>query len=125
MLNPFEAPTRRTKRSPKPLFHVASKEARDDLRAGLSAFLTRFWDASETLRSGVGHKLAAAVGFPEGCYPPALPFFGSPPPPLPPSPPTRRIIVLDSGVVERGPIPVIELPVRILAIEPQARGHPP
>ncbi len=30
--NPYEPPTRRTKRSTKPLFHVASKEARDDLR---------------------------------------------------------------------------------------------
>ncbi len=123
--NPFEAPTRRTKRSPKPLFHVASKEARDDLRAELSAFLTEFYDASEALRSDVGRGLAAAAGFPEGCYPPALPFNGSPPPPRPPSPTTRRIIVLDSGVVERGPIPVIELPVRIWAVEPQARGHPP
>ncbi len=125
MQNPFEAPTRKTKRSPKPLFHVASKQARNDLRAELSAFLTRYWDASEALRSGAGHKLAAAAGFPEGCYPPALPFFGSPPPPLPPAPPTRRITVLDAGAIERGPIPVIELPVRIWAVEPQARGQPP
>ncbi len=41
------------------------------------------------------------------------------------SPSTRRITVLDSGDVERGPIPVIELPVRIWPVEPQARGHPP
>ncbi len=122
---PFEAPTRKTKRSPKPLFHVASKEARAELYAALSAFLTQYYDASEALRSDVGRRVAAAAGFPEGCYPPALAFNGSPPPPLPPAPPTRRVTVLESGVVERGPIPVIELPVRIWAVEPQARGQPP
>ncbi len=123
--NPFAAPTRRTKRSAKPLFHVASREKRDDLRQEISAFLTQFWDGSEALRSSLGRYLAAAAGFPDGCYPPALPFRGSPPPRLPPSPPTRRITVLDAGVVERGPIPVVEPPVRIWAVEPQARGHPP
>ncbi len=123
--NPFEAPTRKTKRSPKPLFHVGSKETWNGLWNDCSAFLTRYWDASEVLRSGVGRRLATAAGFPEGCYPPALPFLGSPPRPLPPSPSTRRITVLETGAVERGPIPVIEPPVRIWGIEPQARGQPP
>ncbi|MCP3962172.1 MAG: hypothetical protein GY719_30385 [bacterium] len=50
--NPYEPPTRRTKRSPKPLFHVASKRARDDLKAELAAFLTEYRIASEALLGG-------------------------------------------------------------------------
>ncbi len=34
--NPYEPPTRKTRRSSKPMFHVASKEARDDLRHEIS-----------------------------------------------------------------------------------------
>ncbi len=117
--NPYEPPTRQTKRSPKPLFHVASKQARDDLRRDLAAFLARYWEASEALRGG---NLKAASWFPEGCYPPALPFVGPPPPSRPPSPPTRQITILESGAIERGDIPVVEIPVRV---EARARGQPP
>lgn len=128
--NPFEPPTRKTKHSAKPIFHVGSKEKRDDLRKERSGFMTQFYEASEALRSD--NQVAEAFEFPVGCYPPALPFLGSPAPRLPPPPPTRRITVLESGAVERGPIPVVEPPVRIwgiLAVEPevqpQARGQPP
>ncbi|MCP3957040.1 MAG: hypothetical protein GY719_04225 [bacterium] len=48
--DPFEPPTRVTKRSPKPLFHVASKEERDDLVSGFLAFQTQYQIASEALR---------------------------------------------------------------------------
>lgn len=118
--NPLEPPTRVTKRSPKPLLcHVASKEERDDFLGGFAAFQAQFQIASEAFRQG---NLKAAGRFPEGCFPSALPFIGSPPPKRPPWPPTRRIEKLDSGKVERGEIPVIEIP---LVIEARARGQPP
>ncbi len=117
--NPFEPPTRQTKRSPRPRFHVASKSARDLLRDELEAFLARYGEATEALRAG---NLEAAGWFPDGCFPPALPYTGPPPPKRPPSPPTRRMIKLDAGTVERGEIPVIEIP---LMIEARARGQPP
>jgi hypothetical protein len=52
-------------------------------------------------------------------YPPALAFVGPPTPPRPPSPPTRRIEILESGEVERGEIPVVEIPVLVLGVQPQ------
>ncbi len=130
--NPYEPPTRKTKRSTKPMFHVASRQARDDLRQELGEYLARYWEASEALRGG---NLEAANWFPEGCYPPALSFVGSPPPRTP-SPPTRWIEILDSGAVERGEVPVVEISVAISAprpwpgevspsCEPRARGQPP
>jgi hypothetical protein len=132
--NPFEPPTRRTKRSPRPLFHIKRPEVRKDLCEELKAFLAQYWEASEALRSG---NLKAAEWFPDGCYPPALPFNGDPPLPRPPSPPTRSITVLESGAVERGEIPVVVIPARVWsttrqkgekswqAVEPRARGQPP
>ncbi len=67
-------------------------------------------------------NLKAAAWFPDGCYPPALPFIGPPPPKRPPWPPTRRITKLDSGAVEMGKIPIVEIP---LMVEARARGQPP
>ncbi len=83
------------------------------------AFLGRYRIASEAFRAG---NLKAAGWFPEGCYPPALSFIGPPPPKRPPAPPTRRITILDSGGVERGEIPVVEIP---RVIEARNRGQPP
>ena len=125
--NPFEPPTRRTKRSTKPLFHVASKQARDDLMAEFAEFQLRYVVASEALRAG---NLEAAEWFPEGSFPPALPFRGDAPPRRPPSPPTRSITVLESGGVERGEIPVVEIAAVVWAgaatqQQPRARGQPP
>ena len=106
--NPFERPTvKRPKRSPKPRFHVASKEAPDELEAEFAQFNLLYDLASEALRSG---DLNAAQRFPPGCFPPALAFVGPPPPRRPPRPPTRTITVLESGVVEKGPIPVVVIP---------------
>ncbi len=117
--NPLEPPTRLTKRSPKPLFHVATKEARNSLKDDFAEFLGQYRVAAEVLRAG---NLKAAGWFPDGCYPPALPFIGPPPPRRPPSPPTRPIATLDSGGVERGAIPVVEIPTML---EARARGQPP
>ena len=70
--DPYEVPTRKTKRSSKPRFHVASKQARIDLEAELAGFLAQYWEASEALRRG---NLKAAASFPEDFYPPALAFY--------------------------------------------------
>ncbi len=117
--NPLEPPTRKTKRSPKPLFHYATREERDDLVDGFIAFQARYGIASEALRSG---NLKAAGWFPEGCYPPALPFKGAPAPKRPPWPPTRTIEKQDTGPVERGEIPAVEI---VPEVEARARGQPP
>ena len=121
--NPYEVPTRRPKRSSKPRFHVASKQAGHALRAELAAFLAQYRAASEALR---GDNPAAAGRFPAGCYPPALAFTGEAPPRRPPSPPTRRIEILETGEVERGEIPVVEIPVAVWSLgpSPRARGQP-
>ncbi len=133
--NPYEPPTRQTKRSTKPMFHVASQQARDDLRGEFAEFLAQYWEASSALRGG---NLKAASWFPEGCYPPALAFVGAPAPTRPLSPPTRLITTLDSGRVERGDIPVVEILPGVAAVDstvselddfsradPRARGQPP
>ncbi len=44
--DPYRPPTRRTKRSPRPLFHVKEPEVRVDLREQLKAFLAQYWEAS-------------------------------------------------------------------------------
>jgi REP element-mobilizing transposase RayT len=61
------------KKSPAPLFHAASKEARQGLRAAYGLFLAAFREAAERLKAG--DRLAR---FPNGCFPPALPFVGLP-----------------------------------------------
>ena len=105
--NPHEPPTRKPKKSPKRLFHVASREVFHELWGERAAYQVQFREASEALRQG--KKLEAAQWFPTGCYPPALPYVGERSPSRPPSPPTRRLKVSESGVVERGEIPVVVL----------------
>ena len=46
--NPYEVPTRRTKKSPAPLFHVHGVEARRDLWRELGEFLGIYRDAVES-----------------------------------------------------------------------------
>jgi len=116
--NPYEPPTRRSKRSARPVFHFQTREARESFMGELEAFLEQYREASDALRSG---RLEAAEWFPEGSYRPQLPFLGDPPPPRPPSPPTRRIEILEAGGIARGAIPVVEIPRRIW---PGAPGHP-
>ena len=59
----------RTKKSPAPLFHTASKKAYQSLREAYSRFVAAFRDAAEKLRAG-----DRMVAFPEGSFPPAAPF---------------------------------------------------
>ena len=59
------------KKSPAPLFHAASKEVRQGLRAAYGMFLSAFREAAERLKAG--DRLAR---FPNGCFPPGLPFVG-------------------------------------------------
>jgi len=82
--NPFEPPTRQAKSSSRPRFHVASRQARDELWKEYAEFGAQYRMASEALR--LRRNPAAIDWFPEGCFPPAQPFVGEPAPPRPPSP---------------------------------------
>ena len=130
--NPYRPPTRKTKSSPKPPFHAKDRAVKKQMWAERCEFFACFAEASEAYRAGNQEALS---WFPEGCYPPALPFIGPPAPSRPPSPPTRRIVVLESGKVERGEIPVVTIPARTWSLaapstgtswddEPRARGQP-
>ncbi len=124
-LNPQEPPTRIPKTSPKPRFHAASKQARKDLWQEVVDFAKQYRMASESLRTDRNPE--AVHWFPPGSYPPAFPFLGNPPPRRPPSPPTRRRTILESGVIERGEIPVVEIPLPSWAQArepPRVRGQP-
>ena len=59
----------KTKKLPAPLFHAATKAARQALRKAYGAFLGAFREAAERLKAG--DRMA---GFPNGCFPPGLPF---------------------------------------------------
>jgi hypothetical protein len=59
----------RTKKSPEPLFHTASRRAYLELREAYSRFVAAFRDAAEKLKAG-----DRLVTVPEGSFPPALPF---------------------------------------------------
>ena len=59
----------KSKKSPAPRFHTASKAAREALRKAYGLFLSAFREAAERLKSG--DRLAK---FPLGCFPPGLPF---------------------------------------------------
>jgi len=60
------------KKSPAPRFHAFSKEARRALYDAYSEFLGAFRDAAKKLQSG-----DLGTPFPEGCFPPGLPFVRS------------------------------------------------
>ncbi len=65
---PHKAPEN-LKRSPAPLFHAASRKVRRELYEAYKQFVAAFRDAAERLRAGEFDVL-----FPEGCFPPALPW---------------------------------------------------
>jgi hypothetical protein len=71
--NPYEKPTRKTKRSPKKLFHVRDEDLEKSLRADLSEHLAQRQEATERLLGAAG-ETGASLGFPVGCYPPLLPL---------------------------------------------------
>jgi hypothetical protein len=66
--NPHSCPLK-TKRSPAPLFHAATKSARDSLRKAYYAFVGSFREAAEKWKKG---NLEAR--FPMGSFPPRPPF---------------------------------------------------
>lgn len=65
----------RSKRSPAPRFHAASKIIRDGLYEAYALFLAAFRDAAEQLKAG-----NRAARFPLGSFPPGLPFVRALPP---------------------------------------------
>lgn len=65
----------RTKKSPAPRFHAASKAIRDGLREAYGLFLAAFRDAAELLKQG-----DRSARFPVGSFPPGLPFVRALPP---------------------------------------------
>jgi hypothetical protein len=68
---PHDGPSQ-SKRSPAPLVHAASKRVRLELREVYYAVVAAFREAAEKLRSG-----CRDVAFPEGSFPPSLPFCRS------------------------------------------------
>lgn len=67
--NPLETP-KSSARSPRPRFHAISKKAREAMREAFKAFLDAFLLASAEFLEG-----KKDVVFPDGCFPPARPFF--------------------------------------------------
>ncbi len=129
----FQAPSKAkaAKNSPRPRFIVKSPDLRDELWYEFRVFRLKYGEAARSLLSGA---MNAAWDFPKGSYPPAPRFAGAPAPPTPPPPPTREITETESGTLERGPIPVVEIAGRWHAEEPhkpqvreepRARGQPP
>lgn len=66
--HPHQTPTR-SKKSPAPLVHAASRAVRRRFQEAYRLFLNAYRAASEKLRAGDRDAV-----FPEGCFPPALPF---------------------------------------------------
>jgi hypothetical protein len=63
---------KRSKKSPAPLFHAASKAVRRELYEGYAWFVAAYREAAEKLRAG-----DRAVSFPTGSFPPPLPFVAA------------------------------------------------
>jgi REP element-mobilizing transposase RayT len=66
--HPHTCPNR-SKKSPAPRFHAATKAAREALRQAYGFFLAAFREAAERLKGG-----DRTARFPNGCFPPGLPF---------------------------------------------------
>ncbi len=66
--DPLQKP-KKTKKSPAPAFHAASRVVRRSLWDAYSLFVAAYRAAAEKLRAGVRD-----VVFPSGSFPPALPF---------------------------------------------------
>jgi REP element-mobilizing transposase RayT len=66
--NPLRRP-KKTKKSPAPAFHAASKAVRRELWNAYALFVAAYRTAAEKLRAGVRDAV-----FPRGSFPPALPF---------------------------------------------------
>ncbi len=67
-VRPHKRP-RKVERTPKPRFHAIGEEARKRMREAYTAIVVAYLIASERLRAGDRN-----VEFPEGTFPPGLPF---------------------------------------------------
>ncbi len=65
---PFSQPAK-TKKSPAPLVHAASKRVRTEMKIAYRWFVKAFREAAECLRAG-----DRLTRFPRGSFPPGLPF---------------------------------------------------
>ena len=68
-VDPHERP-KKTKRSPRPFVHAASREVRERFRDAYRTFSTAYYEAVELLRTG-----DRTASFPEGSFPSAAPFI--------------------------------------------------
>ena len=68
--NPLAQPAK-TKRSPAPLVHAASRRIRREIYEMYARFVAAFREAAEQLKAG-----DRSARFPEGSFPPGLPFVG-------------------------------------------------
>ncbi len=96
------------------LFYADSAEELARLWEGFLDFLSRYRFAAGRLRmtKGLLGVRNPARDFPEGSFPPALPFVGGRPMPPLRTPPTRRLETVDLGdltVVRRGEIPTVRV----------------
>jgi putative transposase len=66
--NPHSRP-KSIKNTPAPLFHAATRDAREKLRAAYQSFVECYRNAAERLKSGEFN-----VAFPSDCFPPPRPF---------------------------------------------------
>jgi hypothetical protein len=66
--NPTSQPAK-TKRSPAPLVHAASRRVRQEIYRMYGLFVAAFREAAEHLKAG-----DRTARFPEGSFPPGLPF---------------------------------------------------
>jgi REP element-mobilizing transposase RayT len=62
---------KKTKTSPAPAFHAASKAVRRELWNAYALFVAAYRDAAEKFKAGIRD-----VVFPQGSFPPSLPFVG-------------------------------------------------
>jgi len=69
-LNPHDRP-RKLKKAPAPAFHAFTQAARRELIDAYGWFLGAYREAAEMLRGG-----NLGTSFPEGSFPPRLPFVG-------------------------------------------------
>lgn len=67
--HPHARPTEGLEAMPAPRVHAASKKAREEFREAFGWFLAAFREASARLRAG-----ERGVVFPQGCFPPGLPY---------------------------------------------------
>ena len=80
-------------------------------------------EATEKLKVG---DFGASMGFPVGCFPPALPVVGAIRESISPQPPPTRIVLRDEDgtAIFRGEIPVVEVPNWSLPIRGQPASMP-